>query len=127
MTTGSTSYLLGMPRPESKFVDSEGRISRDWFMFLSYLLQQLGGPPVTTSVTVTASDIQQQFEEYPLTNPDAVEALRGVDELRNTIDSTRSELQSLRSVLDEHTAALEAIRSVTDYRNRIESLEDRLA
>lgn len=123
----NTNYTLGIPRPESRFVDDQGRISRDWFMFLSYLLQQLGGPQVTVSTSVTANDIQQQFEEYPLTNPDAVEALRGVDELRNAIDSTRSELQSLRSALDDHTATLEAIRTVSDYRNRIELIEDRLA
>ena len=121
------STIFGVPRPESPMVDASGKINRDWYMFLSYLFQLLGGPAVTTATVITASDMAAQFEEYPLSNPDAQEALRGVDELRNALDSTRSELQSIRTLLDGLTTSIEGIRPATDYRNRIESLEDRLA
>lgn len=157
------SSILGMPRPESKFVDAEGRISRDWYFFLSYMLQQVGGPVVAPGVGVNSNgtstaipgggisplEVQKQYEEYPLTNPDAEEALRGVDELRNayevrqdplvhelslSVDELRNEIayskndaQALRSVIDDLMIVMAAPQIADSLRNRIELIEDRLA
>lgn len=56
---------------------------------------------------VTPIDNAMQFEEFPVTNLEAIDALRAVDELRNELTSARGEIQQLR--------------------NRIELIEDRIA
>ena len=106
--------------------DAEGRpvfIDRAWLNYLTVqVFQRSGG--FTGPSTV---DNAQQFEEYPLSNPDAVEALRAVDELRNELASTRSSLHALQSQIDGLTAAIVSLSSTSEFRNRIESIEDRLA
>lgn len=75
---------------------------------------------------VTATDNTKQFEEWPVTSLEAVEAKRGVDELRNELASTRGDLDRMRAMIEDLTAQI-AASTQTDLRNRIELIEDRLA
>lgn len=119
--------LFGMPQLGSKIVNADGTISRDWFLFLSSIFQAVGGPSVVPGGGVAPIDNQKQFEEYALSVPDAVEALRGIDELRNEIAISKSEVQALRSVVDDLLSSVAVNPQIGAFRNRIESLEDRLA
>lgn len=74
----------------------------------------------------TATDNSKQFEEWPVTSLEAVEAKRGVEELRHELASTRGDMQVLRGMFEDLAAQL-AATSQTDLRNRIELIEDRLA
>lgn len=97
---------------------------------------------------VTPADNQKQFEEYAISNLEAQDALRGVeelrqqiagirsandslvtmiDELRNDLASSRNDAVMLRTIIDDFTVILSALPTADQFRNRIESIEDRLA
>lgn len=116
-----------IPRASSRIVAADGTVSRDWYLFLSALLQTVGGPAVTTGGGSEPLDGVKQFEEYAATSLEAAEALRAVDELRNELASTRSDMQSLRRLIDELSAALATPPQNDQLRSRVQSLEDRLA
>lgn len=77
--------------------------------------------------SVTPADNQKQFEEYPVTNLEAIEAQRGVEELRHELATTRGEMQALRAKYDELELRVAAIPQHDQLRNRIETIEARLA
>ena len=112
---------------------------------LQALLVRSGGP---ADDVVTPMDNQRQFEEYAISPLEAIEAQRGVDELRqvqqqqdplihelaNAVDELRNELaasradtQALRGLIEELTAASAAPVQNDQLRNRVQSIEDRLA
>jgi hypothetical protein len=112
-----------MPRPESRFTNPDGTITRDWYLLISSILQAIGGPAVVPGGGVAPIDNQMQFEEYAISVPDATEALRGVDELRNELSMLGGGLQALRISYEELMTALDGMRNVTDFRTRIDDIE----
>ena len=112
---------------------------------LQALLSRSGG---AGDVVVTPMDNQRQFEEYAISPLEAIEAQRGVDELRqvqqqqdpmvrelasavdelrNELAASRSDMQALRGLIDELTAASAAPAQAEQLRSRVQSIEDRLA
>jgi hypothetical protein len=116
-------FEIGMPRPESRFANPDGTITRDWYLFIASLLQAVGGPSVIPGGGVAPIDNQMQFEEYAISVPDAMAALRGVDELRNELATLGNNQQALRAIYDELMTALDGIRNISDFRNRIDDIE----
>ena len=137
-----------IPYPNSPIVGQDGFVSREWYLFLSSMFQAVGGPTVVAGGGVAPLDVQKQFEEYPLTAPEAVEALRAVDELRNVVyqQSTqtadllaivdelrnessyaKNEVQGLRAVIDDLISTLSVTPQIDLLRNRVADIEDRLA
>lgn len=114
---------IAIPIISSRFLDQNQNVSRDWYLFLSTLLQLVGGPAVAPGGGgVTPGDVAEQFEEYPLSVPDAQEALRGVDELRNQFSSLLSSNTELRNLLWEVSSRLEQLAPV-DLRTKVDQLE----
>ena len=135
------------PNQGEPFLNSDGPVSTPGFLFLSAVLQTVGGPSVVGGGGIEPITIQQQFEEYAVSSPEALDAQRGVDELRNAdrpqdaqiaplmaaVDELRNELayaknevQALRGVVDDLLSATAALTVVDQFRNRIADLEDRL-
>jgi len=131
MSTG-----FGIPLPSSKFVSPDGMISRDWYLFLSALLQSVGGPSVVNIITPSAGgstpggvpttiELQTLIEDTPPSSLEALAALQAIDELRNTqqigIDPRINDLMlmidELRNNLDSALTSNQALRL------RIETLE----
>lgn len=79
--------------------------------------------------SLTAADNAKQFEEWPVTSLEGIEAKRGVDELRQMQERGQDPaIHELIRMVDELSNEQAATRSeVQALRNRIESLEDRLA
>lgn len=63
----------------------------------------------------------------PPKDPQAMEATRGVEELRIQLDGLRSDYDNLRRLVGEQEAELQTLRGTDQLRNRVEQLEDRLA
>ena len=123
----TTSINLAIPTSASRFLDNNGTVSRDWYIFLSTILQAIGGQSVSPGQPTTPVDNQMQFEEYPLSVPDAQEALRAVDELRNELSSVRSNYAALQTAVEEVIQLLPASINIEPLRARIEAIEGRLA
>lgn len=143
-----TALSYAIPNIGSKMVQPDGSVSRDWYLFLSAMLQTIGGPTVVTGGGIAPIDVHEQFEEYAVSSTEAQEALRGVeelrnareaasdtrtnelvrqiDELRNELASSRNDVSQLRSLIEEISARIGEPYS-DQIRNRVESLEDRLA
>lgn len=86
-------------------------------------LQTASGGGSTGAASLT--EILPILFGQPQSSPEAQEALRAVDELRHELASTRTELQSLRGLIDDQAAELAGLRGLADLRSRIETLEDR--
>lgn len=142
------ALAFAIPRIESKFTTPDGSVSRDWYLFLSAVLQTIGGDNVVPGGGIAPIDVQRQFEEYAVTSIEAVEAQRGVNELRaemergesprihdllNIVDELRNELANSRSQNDrlysliEEQAARISDLPTNDLRQRVEAIEGRLA
>lgn len=98
-------------------------IDIEWMRALSGLLDRTGGVSGSTNF----GEYVNQFFDAPPTDPAAQEAIRGVDELRNALESARGEVQHLRGMLDDAVQELAALRSVQDLRAHVEDLESQLA
>ena len=72
-------------------------------------------------------DTVKQFEEYAVTSTEAQAALREIAELRGEFQMTQTSIKSLQTAVDELLAQISALPSADIFRNRIESIEDRLA
>lgn len=141
-----TALSYAIPNIGSKMVQPDGTVSRDWYLFLSAMLQTIGGPAVVTGGGISPIDVHQQFEEYAASNIEAQEALRGVDELRNAgekssdtrtdelvrqVDELRNDLgrmqdpqiHELARMVEELRGELAGIRGMRDMRSRLEDLE----
>src|SRR5690348_7824474 len=97
-------------------------IDMEWMLALQALLTRSGG----TSGSTSFETYLPIFFDPPHTDNLAAEASRAIDELRNELASTRAELQSLRTQIDENTAELQRMPNY-DLRNRVEQIEDRLS
>ena len=96
-------------------------IDPEWLRSFVDLLNRTGGVSGDTSF----DQYIPMFFETPHTDATAQEAMRCVDELRNELASTRSDLQAIRSMLDQALASIES-PPASDLRNRIEQIEGRL-
>lgn len=142
------ALAYAIPRIESQIITNGGTMSRDWYLFFSALLQTVGGPDVVPGGGIPPIDVQQQFEEYAITSTEAVEALRGVAELRSQVDHRESaSIHALETAIEELRCELVAVRNSNDQlraqldeqasrildvptnelRNRVEAIEGRLA
>lgn len=90
---------------------------------LRVLLERSG----ISDAAITPQDNQMQFEEEPLTSPEAMKALREAEDLRNEMQYIRGDVQAIRSLLDDLQSAIADSRGLDQLRSRIESIEDRLA
>lgn len=98
-------------------------IEMEWMLSLSRLVERTGG----TSGDTNFDEYINQFFDVPPTDAGAREALRAVDELRNEQESTRADLRALRGLIEELAASAAAPLQIDQLRNRIASIEDRLA
>lgn len=130
------SIGFSIPRPGVQFVSPDGTISRDWYMFLSALLQSVGGPSVVNITTPAAGgttpggvpttiDLQTYLEDTPPSSIEALAALQAVDELRNTQQiGIDPRINDLMLIVDELRNNLDsALMSNQSLRLRIETLE----
>jgi hypothetical protein len=99
--------------------------SGEFVRFFFDLFRRVGGFDAlsNTELEKLASDA---FNAGTADDPVAREALRGVDELRNELASTRAELQSLRTLLDAREAEFAALLLPSDLTARVQQIEDRL-
>jgi hypothetical protein len=137
-----------IPRVESRMILPDGTMSRDWYMFLSALLQTVGGDDVVPGGGIAPIDVQRQYEEYAVTSIEAVEALRGVEELRNAdmrgidgrVQEMRGQIEDLQQEIAKSLNQFNQLReqiedlasrvpepSTDELRNRVETIEARLA
>jgi hypothetical protein len=98
-------------------------IDMEWMRVFIELLDRTGGISGDTNF----SEYLPQFFDAPHTDAAAAEATRAVSELRNELASSRSELQTIRSLIEEQAAALAEARSFSDWKSRIEEIESALA
>jgi hypothetical protein len=121
------------------------QIDMEWMLAFARLVERTGG----TSGDANFGEYINQFFDPPLVDPGVREALRGidelrtdqnrsqdpqihelgnaVDELRNELAATRADAQALRGLFDELTSSGAAQQQTDQLRNRIESIEGRLA
>lgn len=96
----------------------------EFVRFFFDLFQRVGGTAAASN-----SDLEQMAEEQvgagQVSSPEAQEAVRGVDELRNQLASLRSDVDMLRGLIEQAGEAL-ALRAVDDLRARVEQIEGRL-
>ena len=95
-------------------------VNMDWMLAFAGLLSRSGG----TSGATNFDQYINQFFDAPLASAESQQATRAIDELRNEIESTRCDLNRLRSDFEQWQ---NETRIPTDLRNRLETLEDRLA
>jgi hypothetical protein len=98
-------------------------IDMEWMLVFLRLMERTGG---TTGDTNFIQYINQLFEA-PLIDPGLQDAVRAIDELRNELSSARNETQTLRAMIEELSSSIAESHSTDLLRNRIESIEDRLA
>lgn len=99
------------------------QIDTEWMLTLSRLFERSGGVSGDASFT---QYITQFFDPPPIDSA-SQEAIRAVDELRNELASSRSDVQSLKSLIEEQATALAQLRSADDLRSRMDELETTLA
>lgn len=109
--------------------DSSGRpvtASREMFVFLSQLYQRTGGAIAPSNAELgQRQDVSE--EDIWRQSPDAHEALRAVDELRQEIAAMRSDRDRLRAEIAELAERIEDIPRIdSSLPMRISQIEDRL-
>jgi hypothetical protein len=98
-------------------------IDMEWMLAFARLVDRTGG----TSGDTNFSEYINQFFDAPSVDAGTREALRAVDELRNELTSSRADVQALRGLIEELAARIAEPQQTEQLRNRIESIEDRLA
>lgn len=98
-------------------------IDMEWMLAFARLVDRTGG----TSGDTNFSEYINQFFDAPPVDAGTREALRAVDELRNELASSRGDVQALRGLVEELTARIAEPPQTDQLRNRIESIEGRLA
>ena len=113
----------------ARLVERTGGVSGDT-NFSEYINQLYDTPPLDLGAREAlraVDELRNELYDTPPVDVGAREALTAVDELRNELESTRSEVQVLRGLIDELAARIESSQQTDQLRNRIESIEDRLA
>ena len=93
-------------------------VTIDWMLAFAGLLSRSGG----TSGDTSFEQYINQFYDLPPSDPALQESVRSIDELRQELASSRAELQSLRSLIDDQTVQLAQMRSTEDFRSLIQEL-----
>ena len=93
-------------------------VTIDWMLAFAGLLSRSGG----TSGDTSFEQYINQFYDLPPSDPALQESVRAIDELRQELASSRAELQSLRSLIDDQTVQLAQMRSTDDFRSLIQEL-----
>lgn len=100
--------------------------SSEYARFFFDLARRVGGVSALSngdlSDNIDALDADAQFSR---SDPLAQDAMRAVDELRQTVSSLRNDCDMLRSQIADRDAELAGLRSIPDLRQRVEQLEDR--
>ncbi len=91
------------------------------------LVRRVGG---TTALTNTDLEAMAQAlidaGAVPLSSPEAQEALRGVEELRQELASLRGEADRIRGEVDELRAQIEVAPTLQPLAQRVQQIEDRI-
>lgn len=114
--------------PRVAFVNTkDGTLTRDGDAYIRGIFTRAGGAlaPTNTELDNALAELESATAA-PQSDPQAQEAMRAVDELRNEFSSLRTDCDNLRRQLEERESELAALRATTDLRSRVEQLEDRL-
>lgn len=103
-------------------VNTPVTIDQEWMRALFNLVQRSGG----VSGDEGLGEFVSLLFGSPQTDPAAQEAIRAVDELRHEVASARNDLQTLRGLVEELSAAAAAPTTAHDLRARVQEIEDRL-
>ena len=95
-------------------------VTIDWMLAFAGLLSRSGG----TSGDTSFEQYINQFYDAPLASTESQQATRAIEEMRNELESTRSDLNRLRGEFEQ---LQNEPRMAADLRNRLDTLEDRLA
>lgn len=93
-------------------------VNIDWMLAFTGLLNRSGG----TSGDTGFEQYINQFYDQPASDPALHDAVRAIDDLRHELASSRAELQSLRSLIDDQAGKLAQMRSADDFRSLIQEL-----
>ena len=110
-----------------RLVERTGGTSGD-SSFIEYINQFFDAPPVDPGVrdAVRAIDELRNSQDQAQ-DPQLHELANAVDELRNELAASRSDVQALRGLIDELLLAAAAPAQAEQLRSRVQSLEDRIA
>lgn len=102
--------------------ETEVRQHPEFVRFFFDLFRRVGGTDGTSSDEL----LDLAFFDPPR-DPQAAEAVRGLGEVWNQLESLRSDCDNLRRLVAEQEAELQTLRGMDTLRNRVEQIEDRLA
>lgn len=94
-------------------------IDMEWMLTLTRLFERSGG----TSGGTSFNEYITQFFDAPGADPALQEAVRAVDDLRHELASSRSDVQTLRGLIEEQAETLAQTRTGDNWRSRVEELE----
>lgn len=96
--------------------------------FFEYLNQLFETPPLDLGARDALRAVDELRNEQPrMLDPRVREQAAAIDELRNELNSARGDMQALRQLADELSARIDAAQQNEQLRNRIETIEGRLA
>ena len=108
-------------------VDIDVVQSPEFVRFFFDLARRVGGTKAPTNNDLSGHVATLDSEALMArSDPDAQDALRAVDELRNEVASLRSDCDGLRSQIADRDAELAGLRSLSDLRSTVEQILDRL-
>ena len=98
----------------------------EFVRFFFDLIRRLGGPNGLSNEELLVL-VEAAQGSVMASGPDAQDAIRGVDELRNEVAATRSDVQALRGEIESLGAELIGLRAMSDLAPRVQRIEDRLS
>lgn len=99
----------------------------EFVRFIFDLVRRVGGTEALTNTELEAlAQALIDAGAVPSSSPEAQEALRGVEELRQALASLRGDNDRLRGEVDELRAQIEPAPSLRPLERRVSEIEDRL-
>lgn len=99
----------------------------EFVRFFFDLFARIGGVSALTNTELEAlAQALIDAGAVPASSPEAQEALRGVEDLRQQLSSLRGDNDRLRSELDELRSLIEPVPSLQPLEFRVSQIEDRL-